>query len=253
MSDLLTQIEDIIDSEPDSAPSQDKLEAVTDLLSGTPEEATAVEPVGDDETNEEAPDEIPAEVPDGIDYSAEVPMQDGSKVTLGALKDAYQDSQRNVLELQERENALMVKYNEVNELSQYTQLPPERLEAIKQQQQQYLQQQHEQMLAVMPELNDQAVFTKTKEGIMNLASEYGVQEIVAGVSDHRVVKLLNDFVKLRNSIKTAKDNVKPLRSKEPKAINKSVGKVDAATNAAQRAAQTGNRRDQQAAVEALLK
>jgi len=254
LSDLLSQIDDIIESEPDSAPSQDSLEAVTDLLNGKkPEEATAVEPVGDDDTSEEAQEEVQAEVPDGIDYSAEVPMQDGSKVTLGALKDAYQDSQRNLLELQERENAVMAKYNEVNDLSQYTQLPPERLEAIKQQQQQYLQQQHEQMLAVMPEFNDQAVFTKAKEGIMGLAKEYGVQEIVSGVSNHRVVKLLNDFVKLRASIKTAKDNVKPLRSKEPKAVNKSIGKVDAATNAANRAAQTGSRGDQIAAINALLK
>ena len=253
MSDLLSQIDDIIDSEPDSAPSQDKLEAVTDLLSGTPEEATAVEPVGDDETNEEAPEEIPAEVPDGIDYSVEVPMQDGSKVTLGALKDAYQDSQRTDMERQERENALFRKEMDLNDLLPFVQLPPEKAEQVKQDQEAYMRQQHQLMLEMVPEMADQTQFVARKQSIEAHAKEWGIERHVDRLTDAVLVRYVNAMAKREEGMRSAAQNVKPLRSKEPRAVNKSVGKVDAATNAAQRAAQTGNRRDQQAAVEALLK
>jgi hypothetical protein len=257
MPDLIHELDTLIgDSQKaDSAPPQDKLEQITELLGGKefPEEGTGADQGGDANTGKEAQDDTKAETQDGIDYSAEVPMSDGSKVTLGALKDAYQDSQRNVLQLQERENALMQKYDEVNQLSQHVQLPPQALEAIRQQQQQYLQQQHQLMLQVMPELGDQAVFTATKEGIMSLAKEYGVVDIVAGVSDHRVVKMLRDFANLRSSIRTAKENVKPLRSTEPAGKNKPASQGNPAERAAARARSTNRHADRIEAISALLK
>ena len=252
MSDLMAEIDEIIESAPDTSPEMDAFQQVEELLNPT-EESAVEEPVRDDETSEEPLEAEPeAEMQDGIDYSVEVPMSDGSKVKLGELKDHYQDAQRHVLELQERENAVMAKYNEVNELAQYTQLPPQQLETIRRQQQDYLQQEHQKMLAAIPELADQAQFVKVKEGIYNLAAEYGITDLVSQVTDHRVVKMLNDFSKLRNSIKAAKDNVKPLRSKEPKASNKAGGKADAATNAINRAKETGRTGDQIAAINALL-
>lgn len=257
MPDLIHELDTLIagSEKADSAPPQDKLEQIEALLDGKefPEEGTGADQGGDTNTEEEAQDDNQAETQDGIDYGVEVPMSDGSKVTLGALKDAYQDSQRNVLQLQERENALMQKYDEVNQLSQHVQLPPQAREAIRQQQEQYLQQQHQLMLQVMPELSDQAVFTATKEGIMSLAKEYGVVDIVAGVSDHKVVKLLNDFVKLRNSIRTAKENVKPLRSTEPAGKQKPASQGNPAERAAARARQTNRHGDRIEAISALLK
>ena len=255
MSDLLSQIDDIIESEPDSAPSQDSLEAVTDLLSGKkPEEATAVEPVGDDDTSEEeAQEEAPAEVPDGLDYSAEVPMQDGSKVTLGALKDAYQDTQRNDLERQERENALFRKEMDVNDLLPFVQLPPEKAAQVKQDQEAYMRQQHELMLEMVPEMADQTQFVARKQSIEAHAKEWGIERHVERLTDAVLVRYINAMAKREDNMRSAAQNVKPLRSKEPKAVNKSVGKVDAATNAANKAAKTGSRGDQIAAINALLK
>jgi hypothetical protein len=207
------------------------------------------EPAGDSETEEEAPE---VEIPDGVDYTQEVPLRDGTKVTLSELKDHYQDSQARTLEHQERENALIARQAELTELAQHVQLPPQQVEVIKQQQEQYLTQQHELMMQAMPELNDKATFTKVKQGIMDLANEYGVADIVGQVSDHRVVKLLKDFAELRGSIKAAKDNVKPLRSKDPKAQKAPVGKPDAAAMAANRASHSGQMADKLAAVNALI-
>lgn len=256
MSDLISELDALVlDGQvPDEAP-QDKIEQISDLLMGKAlpaEEPTAEVPTGDSETESEAQPEPEAEVPDGIDYAKEVPLRDGTKVTLGELKDHYQDRQARILETQERENALNTQMQELTDLAQYVQLPPQQMEVIKARQEQYLTQQHQLMLQAMPELNDKAAFTKAKQGIMSLASEYGVQDIVANVSDHRVVKLLKDFVELRDSIKAAKDNVKPLRSSEPKAVNKPAGKPDAAAQAALRAATTHKMGDQIAAISALI-
>ena len=254
-STIEQQVDDLLSEDAETSPVTDALEQVTDLLSGKPPEgATAEELDGDVETEDEeaAAEEAEEEIPDGVDYAAEIPMSDGSKVTLGALKDAYQDSQKQLLDLQARENALMEKYSEVNELTQYTQLPPEQQEKIKAQQQRYLEQQHELMLEAIPAFRDQAAFTTAKAGITALAAEYGITQLVGQVTDHRVVKLLHDFATLRNGIRSAKDAVKPLRSKEPKAISRSAGKMDKAALAAQQAAKTGSKGDAIRAVSALL-
>jgi len=250
MSDV-SAVEEILSQEPALSEDRDTLEQVTDILSGKePEGVTAEEPTGDSETEQQAPE---VETPDSVDYALEVPMTDGTKVKLGELKDHYQDYQKHVLAVQERENALMQKYEEVNQLSQYAQLPPERLAAIQQQQRQYPEREHQLMLETMPELKDAAAFAATKESIYALAKEYGVEDVISQVTNHKVVKMLKDYAALRKSIRAAKDNVKPLRAAEPKAKNASVGKPDAATLAAQRAASTGSRSDQISAISALLK
>jgi len=250
MSDAMAEVEALLTEEPDS--NQDALEQVTELLQ--PEGVAATEPVGDDDTDEETLEAEPeAEVPDGVDYSAEIPMSDGSRVKLGELKDHYQAHQKHTLELQERENALMNQMNELSAVSQHVQLPPEQLAVIKGRQEEHLKREHQRMLDVIPEFRDQTAFTEAKKGIESLAAEYGIQDAVAQIADHRIVKLLNDFARLRSGIKAAKDNVKPLRSKDPKAQNRAAGKIDPAQQAAQRAAQTGRRADQISAVSALLK
>jgi hypothetical protein len=249
---MIDQVEDLLEAEVDLGQG-DSVEDVAKLLQD-PEGGQAAEPIGDDETEQEAaPEEAPEpEKDDGVDYSAEIPMSDGSKVNLGALKDAYQDSQAQTLAIQERENVVMSQMNELQEMSQYTQLPPEKMQAIKQQQERYMNEQHGLMLEAIPEFKDQATFAEAKKGIEALATEYGISDAVAQIADHKIVKLLNDFAKLRQGIKAAKDNVKPLRSKEPKSRNRAAGKVDATTAAAQQAAKTGSRSDQIRAINELL-
>ena len=254
MSDL-DQIEDLLTEEPDTGPG-DTLDQIDDLLSGkepkAPEGEQAAEPTGDSETEEEGTEEAQEEIPDGVDYDLVVPISNGEPVTLGQLKDAYQDQQRITLEVQERENAIMAQMNELQEMSQHVQLPPERLAAIKQRQEQYLMQEHGRMLEAIPEFKDQAAFSEAKKAIDALAADYGISEEVGKIANHKIVKLLNDFAKLRQGIRAAKDNVKPLRGKDPKARNKAAGKPNPAALAAQKAKQTGSKSDQLAAIDALL-
>ena len=248
----LDQIDDLLTETPTGGGGE-VMDQVEDLLAGkelpSPEGGEAAEPTGDSETDEEAPE---VEIPDGVDYEQEVTMSDGSKLTLGALKDAYQNQQTQTLEIQERENAVMAQMAEMQELSQYTQLPPDKVAMIRQRQEQYMAEQHGLMLTAIPAFKDQAVFAEAKKGIEGLAAEYGIQDTVAKVTDHRVVKLLHDFATLRQGIRAAKDNVKPLRSSDPKAHSKPAGKINAATAAAQLAAKTGSKGDQMAAIDALL-
>jgi hypothetical protein len=229
----------------------DALDQIDDLLN-EPEGVQAAEPTGDSDTEEEGTEETQEETPDGVDYDLAVPIANGDPVTLGQLKDHWQDSQKNIVELQERENAVMQQMNELQEMSQYTQLPPEKLAVIKQQQEQYLAKEHSLMLEAIPAFKDQTAFVEAKKGIDALATEYGIQEQIANVSDHRIVKMLHDFATLKSNIKSAANNVKPLRSKTPQSRNKAAGKVDAATAAQLRAAKTGNPQDQLAAIDALL-
>jgi hypothetical protein len=254
MSDL-DQIEELLDEAPQAAASvDDQVNEIEALLN--PEGDAPAEVAGDSETELETEEEAEPEVDDeessGVDYSAVVPMSDGSKVTLGELKDHFQDQQSKTLELQERENALMSQMNEMQEMSQYTQLPPEQLAVIKGRQEQYLQQQHGLMLEAIPAFKDPTAFTEAKKGIDQLAIDYGIQEAVAGISDHKIVKLLHDFASLRSGIKAAKDNVKPLRSKEPRAKTKSPGKLNKVDALAKQARQSGSKSDQIAAIDALL-
>jgi hypothetical protein len=257
MSDLLGQIDEIIEDAPDSG-QQSEVDQITELLaapSPEPEGVEVDEPVREDDTDqEEAAQEeaVEVEIPDTVDYKAEIPMSDGSKVSLGELKDHYQDQQGKILEMQERENAIAAQMNEVQEMAQYAQLPPEKVEQIRQEKQRYMSNQHEMMLKTMPELNDQAQFTAAKTRMFELAKEYGVVEEVGNWSNHKLIKLLNDHAKLREGIKSATSNVKPLRKREPTAKTKSVGKVNKVDALAKQARQSGSKGDQIAAIEALL-
>jgi hypothetical protein len=254
----LDDIDQVLSDAPEVEAGRDKLEQITDLLSGKtelPEEATAEELIGDDETTEEAveQDTTEAEKPDGVDYSAEIPLSDGSKIKLGELKDHYQSAQKHQLEVIERENAVMTRMNELSELAQHVQLPPQQVAMIKQQQEQYLMAEHQRMLDAIPEFRDKAAFTEARNAIQDMAAEYGIQDQVAQITDHRIVKMLHDYARLRGQIKAAKENVKPLRSSEPQAKQKPAGKPDMAAIMANKAKQTGNRGDKLAAINALLK
>jgi len=253
MSDSIAAVSEILsqaETEP-TAEHTDTVQQVSDLLTGNdPETEQVAAPDGDVEAVEGAPE---AEESSGVDYDQEVPMTDGSKVKLGELKDYYQQYQSKQLEFQERENALMTKQQQIEELSNFVQLPKHLMERIKADQQQYLEQQHYLMLEAMPELRDKVAFTQAKEAIFDMAKEYGVQDIIGRVSDHGVVKMLNDFVKLRSGIKAAKGAVKPIRAAEPQSKKAPLGKPDAFTQAAEKAKQTGNRHDQVAAISALFR
>ena len=238
--------------------------AVEALLSGKkiePEKAPASAPGGD--PTAEAPPATPAEgehesentsdveSDPGVDYAQEIPLANGEKLTLGALKDHYQESAQREVAMIERENRVMQQSQELQEMAGYLNLPPEAKERIAQQQLQHLQAQHGAMLEAIPEWKDQAAFEKGRVAIFELGKEYGVD--TSRVTDHRVVKMLNDFSRLKAQIKGARAGLKQVKAPEPKAIVQTNGKATEVTNAINRAKQTGNIADQTAAVDLLLR
>lgn len=239
-------------------------EKVADLLAGKnpekePDAAPGREAKADDESPEkgeqQAADDAPETDEESEDvkafYAKEVKLSNGESMTVGQLKDLAQDHAAAVLELTERENRVMTRYNELQEFGQYLQLPPEALQRVQRLQSQHLYEQHVAMLEAIPEFKDQAAFEKGRAAIFELGKEYGVD--LGQVGDHRVVKMLHDFARLRAQIKTARANLKTVRAPEPKAkpapINGQGGEL------AQRIAtakQTGKESDQLAAIDLLL-
>jgi len=247
MLDELQQIDELLAEPQEAQPGEaEQLAAIDELLDPSTPEKEAVEDATADEVETPEP---------GIDYTLEVPMTDGTKLSLGALKDHYQDYAAKVEALVTRENETMAKINESQELLALVGNVPQHLQAkIKQDQQQYLERQHEMMLQVMPEMADPATFNKVKADVFELAKEYGVADIIAQVTDHRLVKMLSDYSKLKQSIRAAKDNVKPIRNDEPKSKTaaKSNQNVNV-SNAIAHAQKSGTNAAQIAAISMLLK
>lgn len=251
-------------------PTESEIEQVEALLSGKPlksqekapetgqDDAPGGDAAADDGTEEEEePDDEGAEgeEPDAeakAFYAQSVKLSNGETMTVGALKDLAQDWNAKQVELIERENGVMKQRNELEEIGQYLQLPPEVRERIEHQQREYLSQQHNQMLAAIPEFKDQASFEKGRVAIFDLGAEYGVD--LSRVTDHRVVKMLHDFARLKVGIKAAKDNVKQIRTPEPKAKQRAPqGRQSELNNAIERAKATGSAGDIDRAVGQLLK
>lgn len=239
---------------------------VADLLSGKTPNTKEPETAQDDAPGGDAKDDSDKEVQEADDgepetedpeaakafYAQEVKLSNGEVMTIGQMKDLAQDYSAKQVELVERENGVMRQRNELEEMGQYLQLPPEVLERIQVQQRQYLTQEHHNMLAAIPEFKDQVTFEKGRVAIFELGQEYGVD--LSRVTDHRVVKMLHDYARLKSSIKTARDNVKQIRVQEPKAKNVAPkGQRTDLNNAITRAKTTGNPADQERAVELLLK
>lgn len=247
---------------PDVEPTPDTRtaeERVADLLSGKPEKAQpSAEAGGDAEAADESPEAAPEteqaeeehEAAPTLDYKQEVPLSNGEKITIGELKDHYQQHEQKLVELIDRENRVMAQASELNELSQYLQLPPEVREQLAAQQRQHLQAQHGLMIGAIPEWQDAAAFEKGRAAIFALGQEYGVD--LSKVADHKVVKMLHDFARLKGAMKTAKASVKPVRQQEPRPVRGSAAQTGHLQAAIDTAKRTQNHADQVRAVDLLL-
>lgn len=265
MSELTASVDQTTtEALPEPTPdTRTELERVEALLRGedetktpetAPETATGGDPKAAQESDEKGePDEQETD-PEAAKafYAQEVKLSNGESMTIGALKDLAQEHATHTAALIERENRVMTQYNELQEMGQYLQLPPEMRERIQQQQTQHLTNEHNRMLDAIPEFKDQAAFEKGRAAMFDLGKEYGVD--LSRVADHRVVKMLHDFCRLKAGIKTARETVKQIRTPEPKAKTQQInGKGTELSNAVTRAKQTGNQADQQRAVELLLR
>lgn len=244
---------------PENEPKLSELEQVEALLSGkqperAPDTAPGREPAAAKESETDADADPETDDPDAktVDYTQEIPLSNGTKVTLGALKDAYQAFDTKELALIERENNVMSRNRELQELAQYLDLPPQKRAEIQRNQAEFMREQHTLMLDAIPEWKDQAAFEKGRAAIFQLGKEYRVD--LSQIADHGAVKLLYDYHRLREAVKAAKATVKAVKTTEPKAIPRQVQhKASELSNAVATAKRTGNIADQLSAVDMLIK
>jgi len=236
-------------SDPQSINETDQ---ITDLLSGKPEKEEATDPAPEKE--QDAEPETDESEDAKIDYGMKVPMPGGAEpVTLGELKDAYQEKQDLTLDLTDRENRLAIEYDKVKDLAQMADsLDPEARERLQVHAQQEFEKEQVKLANIMPELSTPEGVKAVREDLYQLGSEYGVSnDQIDQVKDAVTIKMMHDYAKLRKSIKAAKETVKPLKNANVKAGKgrSNVSNIDAAIT---KAKQTGSHQDQTAAIDALI-
>lgn len=189
---------------------------------------------------------------DSIDYKQLIPLKTGEKVELGKLKDHFQEQATRLVEVQEREIQISQKHQQLKDMTEWLDVvPPEQQKKARQELHQQAEQEFKAMLDAIPAWKEPENYKLGKAEVFELAAEYGIQDLLATVNDHRAILLLRDFAQLKSAVKSARANVKPLRKgkPKPKPKPKEKGKIDSLT---ERAKETGNRQDQVTAISALL-
>jgi hypothetical protein len=235
------------------------LDRIDELLNAPPgEKPEGEKPEGEAPDGEKPEGEKPegeAEPAPEIDYELEIPMPSGEKVTVGKLKDLWQQQAQATLELQERENALGVQTSQLEKLAEWVgAVPADVKQAALVASQNQLVTEHQALIKAIPAWNDRTAYEAGRARIFDLAKEYGIEGAVADIIDHRAVKMLHDFAALKDAVKAAKLNLKPIDKARPKPhlVSKG-GKPTEAQVLADRAKQTGKVADQIAAIDKLLK
>jgi hypothetical protein len=186
-------------------------------------------------------------------YGLEIPMPgEGESITLGELKDQAHEFSTVKQRQEKLEDERISHQNDVlrsrQELSALVNLLPEIPQELQQQagamQQQHLQQEQARLLEVLPEWRDANTFAADREIISNTVAEYGFNDAdMSAVTDHRLIKLLHDYGKLRQRMAQAQETAQRV-DKSPKKPAKAV-KVNKASDLEKRA-KAG---DQQAAIQ----
>ena len=254
-------MQDSINTQQPDMPVTEELSAVMSLLSGEPEKAETPAPEKDETPEavtaepEKAEDGNDAPEKDAIDYGMQVPITGGEPVTLGELKDLYQNQNAAKLELIERENSVLRQLEKSSMLLQYVdQLPDHIKQAAQQQAVVDYQQQMSILMDTIPEARTPEGAQAMRAAIYGLAAEYGVaRRDVDQIKNAVTIKMMHDFARLKAGIKAAKDNVKPLRSTDPKAAQGVVKPTSELQQLTAQAKRTRNPQDEAAAVAALLR
>lgn len=215
---------------PPSAPKQeeelDAISAPTELAKddkpqALPEDATQDEQPTD-KTTEEGED-AQAE-PEKVDYDMEieVPMPYGMEPkTIGQLKDEVAAMHLTQQKVEKTRNELMMERRDLEMIiDALPQLPEEIGTIIQQRKQRLLAREGEAMLSAIPEWSEATTFQADRKEMLALTKGYGFSEAeLEGVADHRLVKMIRDYTKLRNRVEKAGQTTKPV----PRAGNKPSG------------------------------
>ena len=256
-------MQDSINTQQPDMPVSEELEAVMSLLAGEPEKAETpvpekAETPADEVTAEPEKEEVAAEdapEKDAIDYGMQVPITGGEPVTLGELKDLYQNQNAAKLELIERENSVLRQLEKSSMLLQYVdQLPDHIKQAAQQQAVVDYQAQMSILMDTIPEARTPEGAQAMRTAIYGLAAEYGVaRRDVDQIKNAVTIKVMHDFARLKAGIKAAKDNVKPLRSTDPKPVQGRATPTSELSQLTAQAKRTRNPQDEANAVAALLR
>jgi len=238
--------------------STEQLDLIEDLFKIPDESQTAKPPAeGDLEGEPEVtePQETEEEEEVAVDYTLEVPIVNGEKLTVGELKDYYQAQQKAQTDFIDRENKMMKQYEEVRQLTeQLGVVPPQAIEHARHQLQETVKQEFQAMLDVIPQWKDAVEFSKGRDAIYDLAKSYGIERDIGKVVDHRVIKMLFDYSRLRGDIKSAKEQVKPLPSKnDPKGNPAKYQSKQDELNKTIAIAKSGSQSQKLAAIDSLLR
>jgi hypothetical protein len=195
-------------------------------------------------------------------YDLSINTGDGETVTLGAIKDAWQDRNsiaregaKKAMELDARESELVAReafYSRVqNELAQ--RLTPQMRSEIAGRFKAEQARHREALLRAMPELSDPAVMTSFLEQLGQEFEGHGFRPGEIQMLDHRVALMARDLMRAKARIArwaAYEPDQQPIKSRE------SQGRKDAGgnrTKAIMQRARTGNTADKVAAVGALIK
>ncbi|MFT3973162.1 MAG: hypothetical protein QM699_06855 [Amaricoccus sp.] len=194
-------------------------------------------------------------------YKIKLNTGDGEAVTLGDLKDAYQDRSKAARETVKREAALDAReaalvadqqlWQEIgNQLG--AAVKPETLNALKLRTQQHAAKEQQALFNAIPELRDEAVFKNWRGDLVKFLHEgYGFKPQEMVITDHRILLVLRDFMRTKSRL----DKLLSFEpSQNPPSSKRSKPPITGAAKRSQLLSRARNGNDSQkvAAVSALL-
>ncbi len=147
--------------------------------------------------------------------------EDGDAITLGELKDAgirarTIDQEAETLS-DERNSFINEQMKSRSELQNIVSMlpdgiPPELIQAANYQHQQAVQRERISLLEAIPDWQDIAIETTAREAIAANLKQYGFQDIeISNMLDHRLVKLIHDFTRMRQKIVEPKAEIQRIK------------------------------------------
>lgn len=260
----------------------EKAAAVANLLSDDPLDEEGQElsspPAEGGDTGEDtqAPDEAPEgadEAPQpmtlaeaatklGIEpaelYDLAITTGDGETVTLGDLKDAYQNRTAAQRESAEREAALDSREAQViadqqvwSVLAATGQLPRGTLEAARNYLADHNSRQTDILMQLVPELQDDAKLDNFRRDMVRVLGEVGLKPQEIALSDHRQALFIRRYIQMERELKALKDASRPQPPKAGKPNGR--GQRSDPRSAIVNRARNGTETDKVAAVGHLLR
>jgi len=250
--------------ESNTQPITDETEAIAALLSPSaePEKAEATpepekEQAGADPAAEPEKDEPAAEVePEkAIDYGMKIPITGAEPVTLGELKDLWQNQAQAKLDLiEERNEFVRTKVQSEILINFMESLPPQMIQLAQQRAAESYQKQMQNLADRVPEVKQQAGLDALRQDLVSLAKEYAAPpEEVGSVQFAWAIHMMRDLARYKQAIKDAKATVRPIRSETPRAAQAVPQQTNPIQKAIDRAKQSRNSSDEAAAVDAILR